>query len=542
MTSGSEDTPSSARRAAVTLSEPVGGDTCPHVGATVDQYDVLELLGSGAMGCVYRVRHQMLGREYALKMLTTGQALSPIGAQRFLREAQAAAQVEHPNVVQVVYSGTTTAGQAFLVMELLRGRPLASLIEAQPLAPEQAGWIVRQIALGLEEIHRHGFVHRDIKPSNVMVVGEAATATERPLVKILDLGLVGHLTPESDVRLTQQGHLMGTPLYMAPEALSSSVFSAQTDLYSLGALLYELLSGRPPFEGSLEEVFWHHHFSPPPPLPPSRGLDELAMRLLDKRQDRRPKSAREVVEEIDRRLSRGAIAEIVQDTPARWRRLVDRALTPPKSGPLRIRWLLRWMTAGVAAIALAAGIRSLDAPSRSPMVEPTTRVRPATERPATDRPAADRPAADRPTADRPATDRPAADRPAADRPAAALPAAALPPPSTATPEPATPAPAPPAPEPAAAVAARPASPERAPAPSRRRNADRVREVRITTDPPGAIVEMNGGRLGLTPLNVAVARDQKTPIRLRLDGYVDRQVVLTDRSRKLHLRLVPRGPE
>lgn len=502
MTSGSEDTPVTARRAAVTVSEPVGGDICPHVGATVDQYDVLELLGNGAMGCVYRVRHQMLGREYALKMLTTGQALSPIGAQRFLREAQAAAQVEHPNVVQVVYSGTTAAGQAFLVMELLRGRPLASLIEAQPLAPEQAGWIVRQIALGLEEIHRHGFVHRDIKPSNVMVLGEGLTESERPLVKILDLGLVGHLTPESDVRLTQQGHLMGTPLYMAPEALSSSVFSAQTDLYSLGALLYELLSGRPPFEGSLEEVFWHHHFSPPPPLPPSRGLDELAMRLLDKRQERRPKSAREVVEEIDRRLSRGALAEIVQDTPARWRRLVDRALTPPKSGPLRVRWLLRWMTAGVAAIALAAGIRTLDPPSPSPRVEPSTRVRPATE-----------------------------------RPAAALPAAALPPPSTATPEP-----TPPAPRPAPSVAARPPSTERARAPSRRRNGERVREVRITTDPPGAVVEMNGGRLGLTPLNVAVTRDQKTPIRLRLDGYVDRQVVLTDRSRKLHLKLVPRGPE
>lgn len=474
------------------------------IGTVVDQYEIVELLGYGAMGCVYRVRHPMLGRDYALKMLSAERTGSEVAAKRFLREAHAAAQVEHPNVVRVVYSGMMPTGEAFLVMELLRGRSLATEISEGVLSPERTAWIARQLALGLEEIHRRGFVHRDLKPSNVMLV---QTEDGKEIVKILDLGLVGMIEPEApELKLTQQGHLMGTPLYMAPEAFTSGAISAATDLYSLGTVMYEMLSGDPPFNGTIKEILWHHCFTVPPALPSKKGLDVLVSQLMAKDPSDRPQSAGMVVEEIDRRLKRGALRRFLEDAPARgWNGLAAKTHGHQ-------RWVIAVGTATVTAL-LAFAVGSL---WRSPSTQPLTLDEPpkVTASPA------------------------AATSPTAVASASAAPSTA----ATASPV----AAAVPSPTPVALVVASPspAAAIDAPAPTRAaepRAALGPREVLITSDPPGARVESGGGLLGMTPISVMVDRRRATSFTVRLGGFDDRRVTIgpRDQARKHHVRFKDR---
>ncbi|MFO0726697.1 MAG: serine/threonine-protein kinase [Myxococcota bacterium] len=470
------------------------------IGMVLDQYEITALLGYGAMGCVYRVRHQLLGRDYALKMLSVDRVASDVGAKRFLREAQAAAQIDHKNVVRVVYSGTSPSGAPFLVMELLQGQSLMHLISEGPLAPERAASIARQLALGLTEIHKRGFVHRDIKPSNIMLVTEGG----EEVVKILDLGLVGLLEPEShDAKLTQQGNLMGTPLYMAPETFTSGTLSPRTDLYSLGAVLFEMLSGAPPFNGSIKEILWHHCFSAVPPLEHTQGLDQLVIQLMSKDESLRPADAAAVVAEIDRRMSRGALARIIEDAPKRLGRSVSRAFVAPADVRARGRWKRRW-AASAAGAALALGglsfaavrynskIRTEALPLEAP-VSPVAQASPV--------------ASPLPT--------PSKAEPALVGPATVA-AAKLPEPTP------TPVPSPSA-EPRRVVASVP------------------REVLITSDPPGARVELGGGILGLTPISVPVTRGKAMTLKLHLDGYPDQRLVIgpTDTARARTVRF--RGP-
>lgn len=473
------------------------------IGTVVGQYEIVELLGYGAMGCVYRVRHPMLGRDYALKMLSADRTGSEVAAKRFLREAHAAAQVEHPNVVRVVYSGMMPTGEAFLVMELLRGRSLATEISEGVLSPERTAWIARQLALGLEEIHRRGFVHRDLKPSNVMLV---QTEDGKEVVKILDLGLVGMIEPEApELKLTQQGHLMGTPLYMAPEAFTSGAISAATDLYSLGIVMYEMLSGDPPFNGTIKEILWHHCFTVPPALPPKKGLDVLVSQLMAKDPSDRPQSAGTVVEEIDRRLKRGALRRFLEDAPARgWNGLAAKTHGHQ-------RWVIAVGTATVTAL-LAFGLGSL---WRSPATQPLTIDEPPQVTATTS--------------------------PAATSPTAAASASAAPSPAATASPPALPSPAPVAliaasPSPAASIDA--PAPARTPEP---RAALGPREVLITSDPPGARVESSTGLLGMTPISVMVDRRRAATFTVRLGGFDDRRVTIgpRDQARKLHVRFKDR---
>lgn len=172
------------------------------------------------------------------------------------------------------------------------------------------------------------------------------------------------IEPEApELKLTQQGHLMGTPLYMAPEAFTSGAISAATDLYSLGIVMYEMLSGDPPFNGTIKEnVLWHHCFTVPPALPPKKGLDVLVSQLMAKDPSDRPQSAGTVVEEIDRRLKRGALRRFLEDAPARgWNGLAAKTHGHQ-------RWVIAVGTATVTAL-LAFGLGSL---WRSPATQPLT--------------------------------------------------------------------------------------------------------------------------------------------------------------------------
>ena len=273
--------------------------TDPLVGRVLDRYRVLERLGLGAMGCVYRVAHIFLEHEYAMKVLFGDLSANKRIVERFRREAQVISKVRHPNVVAITDFGTTENGLTFLVMEHVVGRTLADLIaEEAPFTPQRAAIIARQIAAGLGEAHRQQFIHRDVKPSNVMVWHEDG----HEYVKILDFGIAG-LTPAApSARITGSGHFVGTPLYMAPEqSRDPKRTSPAADLYSLGIILYEMLSGQPPFDApSVVDLFIKHSTATVPALPGSQGLELLVHWLLEKRPERRPPGADAVIAELDR--------------------------------------------------------------------------------------------------------------------------------------------------------------------------------------------------------------------------------------------------
>jgi serine/threonine protein kinase len=220
------------------LIQPVG----PTPGDTIGQYRVLEFLGEGGMGTVFTVEHIALGRKYALKVLRARVVeRDPTSAQRFLREARTAARVRHPNIVDVFDFGHLPDGRPYFVMELLEGESLADVVARGPLPPPQVVAITRQLANALAAAHDRGVVHADVTPSNVLIVGDA----EQLHVKLVDFGLA-ELAGEG-LRDENPEFVLGTPAYISPEQLRGLAPTDRSDQYGLGAVLFELLSGHPPF-------------------------------------------------------------------------------------------------------------------------------------------------------------------------------------------------------------------------------------------------------------------------------------------------------
>jgi WD40 repeat protein len=254
------------------------------------QYVLLDRLGEGGMGQVFRARHRRLDRLVALKLIRP-RLLEDTGAvQRFLREARAAARLSHPNIV-VVHDADELAGTHFLVMELVKGTDLHRLVRQEgPLTAARAADCARQTALGLQHLHEQGLIHRDIKPSNLLL-------TDRQVVKITDLGMAGWragAVSQGEASLTGDGTVMGTPDFMAPEqARDAHRADIRADLYSLGCTLYFLLAGRPPFPGgTLTEKLLRHQQDEPEPLerlrpelPPT--LPPVVRRLMAKQPEAR---------------------------------------------------------------------------------------------------------------------------------------------------------------------------------------------------------------------------------------------------------------
>ncbi|CAN0561832.1 unnamed protein product, partial [Laminaria digitata] len=265
----------------------------PLVGQQLDRYTVEEQLGEGGMGCVYRARHTVLDREYAIKVLFADFADDGRFLARFRREAQSMSRVRHPHIVNVEDFGTSSQGLTFLVMELVQGRTLEQIIAAEaPLPPVRAARLMQQVLEGLGAAHQGGFVHRDVKPANIMV----ATVDGEEQVKILDFGAVSLRSLPTNERLTYVGHIIGTPTYMAPEQSQDPNVGPPADLYAVGVVLYEMLTGQPPFTGiGRAEVMVKHISAEPPAAPPSAGLERLVLWLMRKLPSERPQSAEEVI-------------------------------------------------------------------------------------------------------------------------------------------------------------------------------------------------------------------------------------------------------
>jgi serine/threonine protein kinase len=272
------------------------------------RYRVLGVVGSGGMGVVFRAEDPTLERVVALKAMLPAMAASETARQRFLREAKSAAALQHDHVV-TIYEVGEDRGVPFLAMPFLEGEPLDTRLTriGRPLPVAELLRIAREIALGLSAIHQRGLIHRDIKPANVWLEAE----TDR--VKILDFGLAR--ATQGEVQLTQEGAIVGSPAFMAPEQAGRQPIDARADLFSLGCVMYLMATARLPFEGpdALATLLAVTTEQPPSPekvnpaLP--AGVADLVMHLLAKKPDDRPESARVVIERIkglERGLRRGS--------------------------------------------------------------------------------------------------------------------------------------------------------------------------------------------------------------------------------------------
>jgi len=282
----------------------------PYIGRVLcQQYRVDKRLGQGGMGTVYQGVQLSVNRLVAVKVIASGSDGAPEIAARFRREAQALAQLRHPNTLRLLDFGVTEQKRLYMVMEWLRGCDLdthLSQIGAVPLI--DALLIVRQIAQSLCEAHARGIVHRDLKPSNVFL---SEVEGGDCFVKVMDFGVAGFLHGSEETAITLRGEVLGTAAYMSPEQAQGLEVDGRSDLYSLGVLLFEMLTGRPPFIAKTAVSLLLMQVNDPPPrllqvAPKIRELahvQRLVDRLLAKDPQDRLQSATDVIRELDRLLS-----------------------------------------------------------------------------------------------------------------------------------------------------------------------------------------------------------------------------------------------
>jgi serine/threonine protein kinase len=274
------------------------------VGKTVDGFAIEGTLGGGAFGTVYRGRQIGLDRIIAIKVPTYEIAADPIMAKRFAREAKSAARVNHPGVVAIYAVGELPDGRPYLAMQLVEGEPLDRILADGPVPVARALRIARQIASALSETHAVDVVHRDLKPTNVMW-RQDRNGDDR--ITLVDFGIAVCKPGNADATRLTAGGLIGTPHYMSPEQAHGEVVDARADLYALGCLLFELLTGTTPFEGSGFEVLLAHLGRPAPrasernpDIPES--VDQMLLALMAKRPEDRIQNADAVVARIDETL------------------------------------------------------------------------------------------------------------------------------------------------------------------------------------------------------------------------------------------------
>ncbi|MGB3411287.1 MAG: Stk1 family PASTA domain-containing Ser/Thr kinase [Microthrixaceae bacterium] len=266
-----------------------------------DRYEVHRRLARGGMAQVYLARDRTLDRPVAVKELVPEFATDPNFVERFRREAQAAAGLSHANIVGV-YDWGAQDGTYFIVMEYIDGPSLSQVLRADgPIHPRRAAEITSEVAAGLGFAHSRGVVHRDVKPGNVLL-------TKAGVSKVTDFGIARALSsPDDD--LTQAGSVMGTATYFSPEQAQGLAVDPRSDLYSLGVVLYEMVTGRPPFTGDTPLAIAYRHVQDPPPPPSTlitglpRGIEAIIMKLLQKRPDGRYASAEDLRIDLGRFLN-----------------------------------------------------------------------------------------------------------------------------------------------------------------------------------------------------------------------------------------------
>lgn len=312
-------------------------------GFRIGQYVIQELLGRGGMGAVYRAKHLELNRPVAIKVLAPSRGEDPkLATERFLREARAAAALDHPNIVRI-FDVARHNNTPYLVMEFVDGETLQQVLDRSgALAIEDAVKCIAQAAAGLQHAHEKGFVHRDIKPANLI-------RDRSGVVKILDMGLAR--TTNSQDRLTEhfdEGAVVGTADYIAPEqAINCPDIDHRADIYSLGATLFTLICGRPPFEGNTTQKLMQHQMKVPsqlhtimPSVPVSLSL--IVARMLEKKPSQRFRNAGEVIAALapwtgaSSRVLAGVARTSLSQSPDLHASLAEWSLPGPSSSAARL--------------------------------------------------------------------------------------------------------------------------------------------------------------------------------------------------------------
>jgi len=346
----------------------------PYLGATIDgRYKVEALLGEGGMGVVYRCVHTIIGKKVAMKVLRSDLARDAEVTERFLNEAKAASSIGNAHIIDISDFGQFPDGAAYFVMEFLNGQPMSKLVEgSQPLAVQRILHLARQIAEGLSAAHAANIVHRDLKPDNIFLVDRGG---QRDFVKILDFGIAKVSSSAEGSKLTRAGAVFGTPHYMSPEQAAGQPVDHRGDIYSFGVILYELASGRLPFDAdNFMGILTQHMYKAPVPIralvpvpqdvPP--GLEAIILKCLSKRPEHRYQSMQELILEFDK-MSAGGVPDAVPEMMSRsggfnvpvdyfMKGQMPQPVPATPSHPPRAR-RGRWpLYAGVAGVLAAIGI------------------------------------------------------------------------------------------------------------------------------------------------------------------------------------------
>ncbi|MEJ7597816.1 MAG: serine/threonine-protein kinase, partial [Kofleriaceae bacterium] len=277
------------------------------VGTVLGSYRILELIGEGGMGWIYVAEHVRLGRRVALKVLRQQYAVHPVAVARFFAEARAVNQISHENIVEITDFFENPGGANYFIMELLRGQDVAHVLMREGALPvSRVVDIARQVASVLAAVHEAKIIHRDLKPDNVFLINRSGTSD---FVKLLDFG-VAKLSEQQGAyktKTTAIGSIIGTPEYMSPEQAGGEEVDHRSDIYSLGVIMYEMLTGVSPFRGkSFGEILVKHMTLDPKPLasfenvpePIPGAVEALVMSLLAKDRDQRPQTMTDVEESL----------------------------------------------------------------------------------------------------------------------------------------------------------------------------------------------------------------------------------------------------
>jgi serine/threonine-protein kinase len=330
------------------------------VGSTIGNYEVTGLLGRGGMATVYRARQESMGRDVAIKIVPNGDGESGMTLQRFEREVQLIAQLQHPRILPV-YDFGQADDFTYLVMRLVETGTLADRLEEGPLDIDQAIQVLDQLAGALDYAHQHGIVHRDLKPANVFL-------DEAGNVYLADFGLA-KLLERVDTQLTATGYVLGTPAYMSPEQITDQPIDRRVDVYALGLILFEMLTGQQVFSGSTPASVIFKHVSDPPPLPSSLAnhltsqIDAVVLKALEKAPDDRHQTAGElaaafkaaIYSESQPAFSVGTFSEILPGPPA------PESMTRPISSPAleATGANKRWLIGGGLAVLAIGGLATV---------------------------------------------------------------------------------------------------------------------------------------------------------------------------------------
>jgi hypothetical protein len=342
-------------------------------GPVVGGYELLEELGRGGMGAVFRARQVSLNRLVALKLVLGSGFQSPERRARFRAEAAAIARLRHPNVVQI-FEFCPQDDVLYFSMELCEGGSLAKRLRSGPLSPRDAAALVRSVAEGVQAAHEQGIIHRDLTPGNILLArregeppeAERAAEGPRPLTefvpKISDFGLA----KQTNLDVTRSGVVLGTPRYMAPEqTVDARSIDQRADVYALGAILYECLTGRPPFQAASTLDLYHQvrHHEPVPvrQLQPNvpRDLETICLKCLRREPSGRYATARELADDLGRLLAGDAIRARPHsplERLARWAQRPERVRFAGRFAVILYGSLAAWKLLALALVALGIGI------------------------------------------------------------------------------------------------------------------------------------------------------------------------------------------